>query len=166
MRFWRNTSAATLPLPADTLTLPLGTLGYEWDAAPDNGFRPAGLMHLSDADLHRPGRCSRTTATTYASGHRHAPSDAVPPRHARSCSAPGTVQWSWGLDANHDFTARSPRASTMQQATVNLFADMGVQPGSLMAGLIPASRLGRHHGARSTISVSGRRIAPGDRARP
>ena len=31
MRFWRNTSAATLPLPSDKLTLPLGTLGYEWD---------------------------------------------------------------------------------------------------------------------------------------
>ena len=28
----------------------------------------------------------------------------------------------------------------MQQATVNLFADMGVQPGTLQAGLVAASQ--------------------------
>ena len=48
--------------------------------------------------------------------------------------ATGTYQWSWGLDANHD---RSNLGSTtdpsMQQATVNLFADMGVQPVTLQA---------------------------------
>ena len=37
---------------------------------------------------------------------------------------PGTVQWSWGLNSNHDGdqVATSP---AMQQATVNLLADMG-----------------------------------------
>ena len=39
----------------------------------------------------------------------------------------GTVQWSWGLDATHDRGA-SPADPRIQQATVNLFADMGVQP--------------------------------------
>src|SRR3712207_2447993 len=41
MRFWRNTSVATLAAGA-TATLPNGTLGYEWDEDPDNGWRPAG----------------------------------------------------------------------------------------------------------------------------
>ena len=45
----------------------------------------------------------------------------------------GTVQWSWGLDNNHDRgnTAADVR---MKQATVNLFADMGAQPDTLEAG--------------------------------
>ena len=33
-----------------TATLADGTLGYEYDAAPDNGFQPAGLIRLSTTD--------------------------------------------------------------------------------------------------------------------
>ena len=36
----------------------------------------------------------------------------------------GTVQWSWGLNSNHDGDQLRP-TTAMQQATVNLFADMG-----------------------------------------
>src|SRR6185312_5100594 len=50
----------------------------------------------------------------------------------------GTVQWSWGLDGNHD-RGGSVEDADMQQATVNLFADMGVQPTTLQAGLVSAS---------------------------
>jgi hypothetical protein len=48
LRFWRNTAAANLST-GQTLTLApgVGTLGYEWDADPDNGFRPAGAFRLS-----------------------------------------------------------------------------------------------------------------------
>ena len=47
----------------------------------------------------------------------------------------GTVYWSWGLSDNHDkeVTPTDPR---VQQAMVNLFADMGIQPGTLQSGLI------------------------------
>jgi hypothetical protein len=52
----------------------------------------------------------------------------------------GTVQWSWGLDANHD-RGTTPTSHTtdqaMEQATVNLFADMGVQPATLQVGADP-----------------------------
>ena len=41
LRFWRNTSIASLPA-GQTATLPSETLGYEWDSDVDNGFRPAG----------------------------------------------------------------------------------------------------------------------------
>ena len=50
----------------------------------------------------------------------------------------GTVQWAWGLDSNHDNPfggANQPADPDMQQATVNLFADMGVQPATLQSGL-------------------------------
>jgi hypothetical protein len=48
----------------------------------------------------------------------------------------GTVQWSWGLDNGGD---GGNTDTAMQQATVNLFADMGAQPASLMSGLTPAT---------------------------
>ena len=49
----------------------------------------------------------------------------------------GTVQWSWGLD-NGTPNGHAPDRN-MQQATVNLFADMGAQPTSLLAGLVGAA---------------------------
>ena len=51
MRFWRNTSLATLP-EGQTAALPSGTLGLKWAADVDNGFRPAGLLSLSTATLY------------------------------------------------------------------------------------------------------------------
>jgi hypothetical protein len=48
----------------------------------------------------------------------------------------GTVQWAWGLD-NTWTGAGTDR--TMQQATVNLFADMGMQPGTLQSGVTAAT---------------------------
>ena len=50
----------------------------------------------------------------------------------------GTVQWAWGLDSSHDRGSTAADAR-MQQATVNVFADMGVQPSTLMAGMAPAT---------------------------
>ena len=50
MRFWRNTSIATLA-PGQVATLPAGVLGYEWDEDVDNGFRPPGLIRLSTTTL-------------------------------------------------------------------------------------------------------------------
>ena len=43
--------------PAQTPTLGVGTLGYEWDEDLDNGFRPAGLIRLSTTDPTRSRRC-------------------------------------------------------------------------------------------------------------
>jgi hypothetical protein len=50
----------------------------------------------------------------------------------------GTTRWSWGLDANHANESSSPDPR-MQQATVNLFADMGIQPDALQPGLVAAA---------------------------
>jgi hypothetical protein len=53
----------------------------------------------------------------------------------------GTVDWAWGLNSNHDdpFGIPQPPDPNMQQATVNLFADMGIQPATLQGGLVPAT---------------------------
>ncbi len=50
MRLWRNTAAANLT-GTQTLTLAPDTLGYEWDVDADNGFRPAGQIHLSSTTV-------------------------------------------------------------------------------------------------------------------
>jgi len=142
MRFWRNTSVANLA-SGQTATLPAGTLGYEWDEDLDNGARPPGLFQLSTATynltvdflLDYGGTYGAGSATHHLTMYR-APSGAL-------VFGAGTVQWSWGLDSNHDnsFGFANPSPSVdMQQATVNLFADMGAQPGSLQAGLLFATK--------------------------
>jgi hypothetical protein len=136
VRFWRNTAVATLG-SNETATLPYGTLGYEWDEDLDNGFRPAGLFHLSTTTVNVPQRLldygsnyGAGTATHSLTLYKHASGALV--------FGAGSVQWSWGLDGNHDRGASTPDAS-MQQATVNLFADMGVQPATLQSPLTSAS---------------------------
>ena len=136
MRFWRNTSIANLS-PGSTATLTNGTLGYEWDEDLDNGARPAGLFDMSTT-TYNGAPVLQDYGSTYASGtatHHltlyRAPSGAL-------VFGAGTVQWSWGLDGHHDGGTTTPNLS-MQQATVNLFADMGVQPATLQSGLTLAT---------------------------
>ena len=134
MRFWRNTSIAALA-PGQVATLPAGTLGYEWDVDADNGARPAGMFHLSTTTL---------TVSTYLLNYNSA-GVGTATHHLTLYRAPsgalvfgaGTVQWSWGLDANHAIAGTATDVN-MRQATVNLFADMGVQPATLQSGLLPA----------------------------
>lgn len=51
----------------------------------------------------------------------------------------GTVTWAWGLDNSHDLagSATGNRANTaMQQATMNLLADLGAMPATPMGALV------------------------------
>jgi hypothetical protein len=136
-RFWRNTQVGAQL--SGTWTLPGGSLGYEWDAEEDNGFRPAGLFDLSTATYNLTtdylqdygGLYGGGTATHHMSMYR-APSGAL-------VFGAGTVQWSWGLDAHHDGSGFATDPN-IQQATVNLFADMGVQPATVQAGLSLATK--------------------------
>ena len=142
MRFWRNTSIATLG-PGQAATLPAGVLGYEWDTDTDNGFRPAGLVPLSTTTLAVPNCLLYTGNVTsndgYAIGNCTATHHLTLYRTSSGALVfgAGTVQWSWGLDATHAISG-TPSDINMQQATVNLLADMGVQPATLQNGLVPA----------------------------
>ncbi|MGH9563806.1 MAG: N,N-dimethylformamidase beta subunit family domain-containing protein, partial [Terracidiphilus sp.] len=141
MRFWRNTSEATLG-STSTATLPAGTLGYEWDVDPDNGARPAGTFDLSTAAYTLTVDLLIDNGVNYGGGPAtHHMTMHKEPSGALVFGA-GTVQWAWGLDNNHDndFGFATPAASKdMKQATINLFADMGVQPATLQSGLLAAS---------------------------
>jgi hypothetical protein len=140
LRFWRNTDAATLS-PGSTLTLdPDGqTLGFEWDVDADNGFRPAGEFDLSSTTVDNTNALLNDYGTTEATGKTvthhlslyRAASGAL-------VFGAGTIQWSWGLDSQNP--SGNPPDPNMQQATVNLLADMGAQPATLESGLAAATK--------------------------
>jgi hypothetical protein len=136
MRFWRNTSVATLPANG-TAILTAGTLGYEWDEEPNNGFPPSGLMRLSSTTLSG-ASILLDYGSSYGSGS--ATHNLTLYRHSSGALVfgAGTVQWSWGLDSNHDRGSAAADVR-MQQAMVNLLADMGTQPSTLQSGLVTAS---------------------------
>jgi hypothetical protein len=137
LRIWRNTAVASLQ-SGQTATLTPETLGYEWDQDVDNGFRPAGEIDLSSTTLD---------ASQVITDYQADLADKTVTHHLtlyRASSGAlvfgaGTVQWAWGLNSNHD--GDQPATSPiMQQATINLFADMGnVQPATLMSGLVAAT---------------------------
>jgi hypothetical protein len=124
IRLWRNTSIPGLS-SGQVAALGVNTLGYEWD-----------YEQSQFSSGYPPGRF--TTSSTTISGKTHKLSLY---RHSSGALVfgAGTVQWSWGLDGQHwgGSTTISPE---MQQATVNLFADMGAQPATLQSGLTAASQ--------------------------
>jgi Bacterial Ig domain/Secretion system C-terminal sorting domain len=122
-RFWRNTTVANLA-PGGEASLGLNVLGYEWDFEQFENFYPNGRMTMSSTTI--------SGKTHKLSLYRH-PSGAL-------VFGAGTVQWSWGLDKEHyGGGAGNVVSKDMQQATANLFADMGVQPGTLQTDLVAAS---------------------------
>jgi hypothetical protein len=143
LRFWRNTDIATL-MPGQSATLTPNTLGFEWDEDADNGARPAGLMRLSSTTVTFDGNYYLLDeGANYGPGTGvHALTLYRYPPHAAGSGAlvfgAGTTRWTWGLDDRHDSEA-SVADIRMQQATVNLFADMHVQPATLQAGLVAAT---------------------------
>ncbi len=118
LRFWKNTSVASLGA-GQTETLPLGTLGAEWDQEQFVELLPARRIPLSFTTF--------TGLNHRMYLYRHDPSGAL-------VFSAGTMQWSWGLHDNHDNPSLPP-STAMQQATVNLLFDMGVSAGTLQPGI-------------------------------
>ncbi len=136
LRFWRNTSVASLQ-PGQTTTMPGETLGYEWDSDVDNGFRPPGEIDMSSTTENV---SQLLLASNELFGTGSATNSLTLYRAASGALVfdAGTVQWAWGLESFHDGDARNPPSPAMQQATVNLLADMGAQPATLESDLVPA----------------------------
>ncbi|WP_207208664.1 DUF4082 domain-containing protein [Nocardioides oleivorans] len=137
-RLWRNTSIANLS--SGMATLAPHTVGYESNEDVDNGSRPSGLVRLSTTTGAVPEYLTDFGNTVVAGTTRHNLTMYKAPSGALVFSA-GTVQWAWGLDAYHDSSwTAEPADVRMQQAQVNLFADMGAQPSTLMSGLVAATK--------------------------
>jgi len=135
--FWRNTPNVSRLANGATWSLTQNLLGYEWDGSPDNGFAPAGMIDLSSTTLAvNTYLLDYGTTTGNGTATHNLTLYRDPSSHALVFGA-GTVYWSWGLSAEHDLSP-TPTDPDVQQAMVNLLADMGVQPGSLQTGLIAA----------------------------
>jgi hypothetical protein len=149
LRMWRNTDATSLS-SGQSLPLAPSTLGYEWDQDADNGFRPAGQVRLSSTTVTGLEVFTDYGSTVTTGGTAtHNLTMYRAPSGARVFGA-GTVQWAWGLDdENPDGTAAD---RNMQQATVNLLADMSAQPFALIPGLASANKTTDTTAPTSTIT--------------
>jgi fibronectin type 3 domain-containing protein len=137
LRFWRNTSVAGLT-GSQVATLGQYTVGYEVDEDLDNGSRPAGLMDMSSTTFSTPSHVTVPWGTVVGQGTSTHALTLYRAASGALVFGAGTIQWSWGLDSHHNDSASTPDPS-MQQATVNVLADMKAQPGSLQAGLVAAT---------------------------
>src|SRR5262245_53585795 len=152
LRFWRNTPRVSKAAPGATTTLTQNVLGYEWDTSPDNGFAPGGQIHLSSTTLNVDTFLldygtvvGNGTATHNLSLYKDPTSGAL-------VFGAGTVYWAWRLSDKHDGDS-TPTDPDIQQAMVNLLADMGAQPATLQTGLLPATKSTDNTAPVSTIST-------------
>lgn len=136
-RLWRNTSLTSLAA-GSSAALADHTVGYESDEDVDNGFRPAGLIRLSTTVGSTPQYLTDYGSVVVPGTTEHHVTLYKAASGALVFGA-GTIQWGWGLDQEHDGDG-APADSRMQQAQVNLLADMGAQPSTLMAGLVRSSK--------------------------
>lgn len=151
LRFWRDTDVADLQA-GQSLELSKNILGYEWNSDVENGYRPAGLINMSlttvsvDTYLRDYGTSvGAGNATHSLTMYRDAESGAL-------VFSAGTVFWSWGLNADHEGPATETDPN-VQQAMVNMFADMGIQPSTLDASLILATQSTDHIRPTSSITA-------------
>ena len=127
LRFWRNTTIASLA-EGQTAKLSESTIGFEFDSEQYPESLPKGRMTMSRTNVN--GKTHKLSLYKHSSG--------------AWVFGAGTIQWSWGLDEVHTIGNGNPALQylpdvRMQQATVNLFADMGVQPGKLQSNLVAAT---------------------------
>lgn len=152
LRLWRNTALDRLR-PGTSAALGGQTVGYEWDWDVQNASRPASTADYSTTDA--------TPFAHHVTMYRAGSGALV--------FSAASVQWSWGLDDHHDGSwtgAAVPRADPrMQQATVNILADLDAQPATLRRGLVRAQPSADHTPPTTTIArVNGARVAVGGRA--
>ena len=149
-RMWRNTSLATMS--TSSATLAPHTVGYESNEVMDNGFSPPGLVKMSTTTGSVP-EYLRDFGTTVTPGTTKHNTTLYRAASGALVFSAGTVQWTYGLDAEHDSEyADNVADPRMQQAQVNLLADMGAQPTTLMSGLVAATKSTDTTGPTVTIT--------------
>ena len=144
LRLWRNTAVTNLPPASRGRCRRVGTRSATSGTSMlTTAPARAGQFQLSSTTVtglesfidYGSNVATSTTQTHHLTMYR-APSGAL-------VFGAGTVQWAWGLDVSHGWSSSGPPAAApdpvMQQATINLFADMGAQATTLMSGMSPAS---------------------------
>jgi hypothetical protein len=143
LRFWRETALSDGPVAKGYWT-GAGILGYEWNIYSDDCYRPAGLfslswttMKISHGLLENYGASYRgsDTVSHHLSMYRHISPDYDPTAGIGKTAlvfATGTIQWSWALSSLRDGHGLALDLN-LQQATINLLADMHVLARSLQS---------------------------------
>ena len=148
LRLWRGTGLSTMTGASQALAP--HTIGYESNEDFDNGFRPSGLVRMSHTEgyttqiLQDYGRVVAPGITTHNITLYREPGGGL-------VFSAGTIQWTWGLDQNHDGNGAAADLR-MQQAQVNLLADMGAQPQTLIAPLVAATASADATGPSVTVT--------------
>jgi hypothetical protein len=160
LRLWRSSGLQTMAAGTST-ALAAHTVGYESNEDLDNGARPPGLVRLSTTTGPAPqylqdygNQVAPGTTTHHLTMYRAASGALV--------FSAGSIQWTWGLDATHDGDGAAADRR-MQQAQVNLFADMDAQPTTLDPTLTAATKSTDTTKPTATITspASGATIANG-----
>lgn len=152
LRLWRGTTLANLANGTSAALAP-HTVGYESNEDLDNGSRPPGLIRLSTTTGPTPqylqdyGNTVLPGTTTHHLTLYRAPSGAL-------VFSAGSIQWAWGLDQEHD-GAGAPADQRMQQAQINVLADMRAFPTTLQSGLVAATASTDTTPATASITAPG-----------
>lgn len=141
MPLWRNTAVASLQ-DGQAIYYP-ELIGYEWDATAGNGHAPATLLEMSSTTINSNAVLQDILAINVGPGEATHHVTMYRAESGAIVFGAGTVMWSWALDPEHaigpnGWGAVGQEYQDIQQAMVNLFADMGIAPGSLQDNLINA----------------------------
>ncbi|MDX6476157.1 MAG: hypothetical protein QOH95_1668, partial [Gaiellaceae bacterium] len=130
-RIWRNTGLERQAAGA-AASLGSALIGWEWDARTANGFEPVGVKSLASSPVT--GNLSQNNGNGQVAGTATVTMVKYRAASGALVLSTGTNHWNWGLERD-PFGAGEPSA-VVQQATVNILADMGAQPSTPTAGMV------------------------------
>ena len=146
MRFWRNTECRQPGARSGSRLCRTARSATNGTRIATTGSGPPGLIRMSDTTVER-RRVPAGLRVELRLRHGQPRADALqaPERRARVRRRHRPVVV--GTRQQSRSGLGELRAAAMQQATVNLFADMGVQPVTLQSGLVVAGAVDRHAAA-------------------
>ncbi len=120
---WRHTSVAELS-PGQTASIGQGIVGWEWDARVDNGAEPPGVTTLASSPVN--GNLIQGNGSHVQPGSTVVHVTKYTAASGALVFASGTNHWNRGL--GWDMSGDGEPNITIQQASVNVLADMGALP--------------------------------------
>lgn len=129
-RIWRHTEFESLTVPSATIGSKL--VGWEWNDRVNNGLEPAGTTSFSSSNVN--GALVQNSGASYTNGSAVANGTYYRAASGAWVVSTGTNNWSRGLDL--DGLGTGEPNIDIQQATVNILADMGSTPSTPMSGVV------------------------------
>lgn len=148
--FWRNSALLSGNVTAQ------GIIGFEADSMLPAQPAPSTAI-LAAHTLNIDGKYADDNGQEYA-GNGDLNWGVISQRYASGAVVVGfgTCQWAWALDPTHDRGGNYVQPA-LQQATLNLFADLGAAPATIMAGMtLPVPVSLDNYGVIPTTGRSGK----------